>query len=350
MLIAIHTVVMVSMNALPYLLFRHLGALFCVRAILVKEVTLLPYLAPVVDAAPYLAGMFNLRGTLIPVIDLGFFLGRRAPARVEDSVVICETSRRLIGVTVNEMLDVQEIAPAQRDESLPSLIQGWHGYHLLEGAAALGDEIASILNLDAFLTRIEADHEETLETAPREEAALDGLFAACSPAELAVLHRRAAALSEPLETTDAAGALAVAVIRIENEYLAFELDLIREFTDIHRVTPIPCCPGHIIGSMNLRGSVVTLVDIRGHLTIPAAGKPGTKAVIAATEEGLAGIAVNDALTVTNLRKSEINAAPSAVSIASDYVTGSATLEGLPVTLVDLKKLLLGGELTVNQEV
>ena len=338
------------MNTLPYLLFRHLGALFCVRATLVKEVALLPYLAPVVDAAPYLAGMFNLRGALIPVIDLGFFLGRRAPARPEDSVVICETSRRHIGVIVNEVLDVQEIAPDHRDESLPSLMQGWHGYHLLEGAATVGDEMGSILNLAAFHTRIETDHQETMETAPGEEGAHGGLFSACSPPELALLHRRAAALSEPLEAEDHANTLPVAVARIGNEYLAFELDLIREFTGIHRVTPIPCCPDHIIGAMNLRGAVVALVDIRGHLTIPAAGKPGTKAVIAATENGLAGIAVDEVLAVVNLKKESIQAAPAAMSISGDYVAGSATHDGLPLTLVDLKKLLLGGELVVDEKV
>ena len=44
----------------------------------------------------------------------------------------------------------------------------------------------------------------------------------------------------------------------------------REFTNITRVTPIPCTPPHIVGNLNLRGEILTLIDLSNFLQLNTA--------------------------------------------------------------------------------
>jgi purine-binding chemotaxis protein CheW len=58
-----------------------------------------------------------------------------------------------------------------------------------------------------------------------------------------------------------------AIVRFQNDYFGVALDHVREFTEIKNLFPIPCCPAHIIGNTNLRGEIVTVVDIRPWLEV-----------------------------------------------------------------------------------
>ena len=93
-----------------------------------------------------------------------------------------------------------------------------------------------------------------------------------SPEERATFRERAENLRRTAESEDFAGLIPLAVIGLNGEYLGLDLDTVREFTDdISKITPIPCCPPHIVGNINLCGEIVTLVDVREVLNLPIAG-------------------------------------------------------------------------------
>src|SRR5262249_24445664 len=89
-----------------------------------------------------------------------------------------------------------------------------------------------------------------------------------SPEDQAVLRERARALATPVARDDFAGREPVAVTRLGQEFFGFELDGVREFAAVHTVTPVPCCPERIVGQVNLRGDIITLVDLRPMLRVP----------------------------------------------------------------------------------
>ena len=83
-----------------------------------------------------------------------------------------------------------------------------------------------------------------------------------TPGERSIFRQRADNLRQPLESLNVTSKLmTLAVIGFGNKYFGLDLELVQAFTDITDFTPIPCCPNYIVGNMNLRGEIVTLVDM-----------------------------------------------------------------------------------------
>ena len=100
-----------------------------------------------------------------------------------------------------------------------------------------------------------------------------------APRQREVLIERARQLAHSLEEQSAAERLALAIVGLSAEYFSVELETVREFTDLQRLTPVPCCPDYIVGDMNLRGAIVTVVDIRSILRMSVQAPAPTAKVI-----------------------------------------------------------------------
>ena len=89
------------------------------------------------------------------------------------------------------------------------------------------------------------------------------------------------------------------------EYYAATLGSIREVIKWETVKPVPYMVPHFMGVINLRGQLVSVVDLRSKFAItPAAGSPG---LILVTERGesLIGALVDDVHAVSRFSPSEI---------------------------------------------
>jgi purine-binding chemotaxis protein CheW len=102
-------------------------------------------------APEFVEGVVNLRGVVIPVIDMRkrFGLAPR-PEGADTKVIIASVERRIIGIIVDE---VTEVVPVPRSEIQPPprVIRGVEAEYLL-GVCRYQDEILLILNLDDILT------------------------------------------------------------------------------------------------------------------------------------------------------------------------------------------------------
>src|SRR5690349_14814383 len=95
-----------------HLIFTLRGSVYGVPASAVREILWLPELTPVEESPRYVAGVLNLRGRIVPVIDLNIRFGL-APrrCRLEDSVIILEGEGSLAGLIVTAVRDVWDIPP-----------------------------------------------------------------------------------------------------------------------------------------------------------------------------------------------------------------------------------------------
>jgi purine-binding chemotaxis protein CheW len=111
---------------------------------------------------------------------------------------------------------------------------------------------------------------------------------------------------------------------LNGEFFGVNLNRVREFTDVKKVTPIPCCPGHIIGNMNLRGEILTLIDIRGLLNLPLNSiAEGYKAMVVEVDGIVSGITVEEVYDVMFLNPKDITSVPTAIhSINDEYLKGA----------------------------
>jgi purine-binding chemotaxis protein CheW len=75
-------------------------------------------------APPYIAGLVNVRGTVVTVFDLGARLGGRPIAPGRGSVVLVERAGRVVGAKVDEVLDVRRMAEVELDTGVDVLTPG----------------------------------------------------------------------------------------------------------------------------------------------------------------------------------------------------------------------------------
>lgn len=333
----------------PYLVFSHQGYLYAVNVLHVREIIWLPELAAIEEYPPHIVGVFNLRGAIMPVADIDLLFGHpQHRYQTSDSVIVIEAEGKLLGIIVNEVLDVKDIAAA--DIEMPLSEQRREAkkrHYYLEGEAKSGGDIIMLLNAESLIKN--AQPAEETDGAAGDVVSAHRVF--CSdapPKDKSLFRERAHNLRQVAEDVDIGeGRMPLAVAGLGGEYFGLDVGLVREFTDIRNVTPVPCCPPRIIGNMNLRGNIVTLVDIRGLLDIPHGGINATKAVITEVGNTLLGIVVNEVFDVIYLRRSEVSAAPSAS--AGKYVKGVAPYGGGMMTVLDFRRIIDEGELTVNEE-
>lgn len=142
----------------------------------------------------------------------------------------------------------------------------------------------------------------------------------------------------------------VSVIALNGDFFGIDLNMVREFIDIRKVTPIPCCPTHIIGNMNLRGEILTLIDIRGLLNLPLGMTDGYKAMVVEVEGIVAGVIVEevcDAMFLLN--PLEIRAVRKTTQSTNyEYFEGVTLYDEKMMIILDLPKILLKGGLTIDE--
>lgn len=331
----------------PFLVFSLRDELFAMAASVVREMFWLPELTSVEEAPSYIAGVLNLRKKIIPVTDLNILFGHdRLRYLLTDSVIALEVESRMIGIIVNEVRDVIDISSEDIEQSPFNGEAVKSRHHFVDSEAKVGEDIIMILNhnkvFDAGFHAPEAEEHKLKES--------HYFCTEATAEERKIFHERAVNLMHAVEEEGLAGLMPMAVAGLGNEYFGMDLELIREFSDIPDLTPIPCCPEHILGNMNLRGNVLTVIDIRDSLNLPvSAGKPA-KVIVTGTGELSAGIAVDNVFDVIYLHPSDIKPVPSAVRTKTEqYIKGTAQYNNKVMTIVDLKKILEREELVVNEE-
>jgi purine-binding chemotaxis protein CheW len=101
----------------------------------------------------------------------------------------------------------------------------------------------------------------------------------------------------------------------------------------------------VLGIINLRGNVVTVIDTRTRFGLPTKETDdASRIIVIESEKQVVGILVDAVAEVVELRESEIDAAPNVgTEESSRYIQGVATMEDSLLILVDLNKLLTDEE-------
>lgn len=328
------------MDTLSLLIFELDGARFGLDATRVRESVWLPELSPVEEAPPWIVGLFSLRGRIVPVTDLHLRFGHSARRyRPEDQIVILETDH-LMGLIVSEVIEVIEL-PAAAIQAAPRFDAGTHGLaHLVAGEVRVGDYLVTLL--DVFQVTHQEGTAFTGLPVPTNSFSLEA-----TPEARALFHARALALRETAQDEDGSR-LGLAVVELGGECFGIELAVVQEFCTIIQLSPIPCCPPHILGAMNLRGDLLTLIDPRAALNLPPAAR-GNKAVVARLGNQSMGIAVDALHDVVYLKQEEMQAAPAILrERGGGEITGTAPYGGQMMTLLNLPALLAREEWIVNE--
>ena len=133
--------------------------------------------------------------------------------------------------------------------------------------------------------------------------------------------------------------------KLKGETYGINVMKVQEVLRVSEIAPVPGAPPYVLGIINLRGNVVTVIDTRGRFGLPSTElEESSRIVIIESEKQVVGILVDAVAEVVDLNVSEIDSAPNVGNEESSrYIQGVASRsEGLLI-LVDLEKLLTEAE-------
>ena len=335
------------------------------------------------DAPGDIIGILNFRGTILPVMHLAKRLGQDGPTcQLSDSVIVIEWHGFQVGMVVTQVHAVQALLASTIEPAPTYNVRDYAHTAFATGVAKLDASLIVLLNpetlirhtddvammvWEAKLNGLDDDLEQSgvasLDNAiasPDERVlqtqqipVLTNFFSLycpnISPADRQIFRQRAVKLRHSLDGSDASSLLPLAVIELEKECFGVNLQQVREFINVRHVMPIPCCPSHIMGNMNLRGEVMTLLDIRGPLNLTQTDNNVSKAVVIEVDDIVAGITVDQVLDVVYLPPSEISSMPTAIpKHCQGFFQGATQYFQKTLSILDLSKILNQGGLIVDQ--
>ena len=340
------------MGIKPYLIFKLHDTRYAIAAAEATEIFLLPELTTVAEAPPDVVGLLNLHSKFVPVMHLDLRFGHQCDrCHLTDSVIVVESKGLEVGVIVHKVETVNEIDDRYIQADLTYGRERAINEAFIRGVINLDDEMVILLDVDNLVR-----HPNALSTLVEEEGKssttsdfYDCYFADANTNTKKILHRRANNLKTAVANTVTVKPIPIAIVSINGSYFGFDLEVVREFVNIRRVTTIPCCPQHIIGNMNLRGEVLTLVNLSQPLNLTVINRQQpAKAVVVEVDGIVAGIAVEEVFDVVDFRPEAIQPVPAATnSKTAAYLKGMTNYKDGLLSIIDLPQLLAGGVLTVE---
>lgn len=133
--------------------------------------------------------------------------------------------------------------------------------------------------------------------------------------------------------------------KLENEIYGINVMQVQEVLRYSEIAPVPGAPLYVLGIINLRGNVVTVIDTRSRFGLePCDVTDNTRVVVIESEKQVIGILVDSVAEVVYLKASEIDDAPNVGNEESaQFIQGVSNRDGELLILVDLDKLLSDDE-------
>jgi purine-binding chemotaxis protein CheW len=143
--------------------------------------------------------------------------------------------------------------------------------------------------------------------------------------------------------------LEVVEFLLSQERYGFELQYIREVYPLKDFTPIPCTPAFVLGVINVRGQILSIIDMGRFFDLPQEGITNlNKVIILRSDDMEFGILADEISGVRMIPVSEIQQSlPTLTGLRAEYLKGVTNDR---VTILDAKKILTDKNLIVHQEV
>lgn len=148
----------------------------------------------------------------------------------------------------------------------------------------------------------------------------------------------------------AAGSNQVLTFTLGDETYGVDILRVQEIRGWSPVTRIPQSPAHVLGVLNLRGSIVPIVDLRMRFNLERAEyTPLTVIIVLSVESSLGrrdfGLVVDGVSDVIDVNTGDVKPAPEmGEQVSTEFIEGLAAVSGRMVMLLDIDQLI-GGDVT-----
>ncbi|MBF0537042.1 MAG: purine-binding chemotaxis protein CheW [Nitrospirae bacterium] len=198
------------------------------------------------------------------------------------------------------------------------------------------------------------DWQEVNRIIERNQRIIDSGWVPTPEEKMKALRERTAALARPVVgEEDSEGVLETVAFTLATECYGVDCRYVREVFPLGDYTPVPCTPAFVLGVINLRGQIISVIDIKRLLELPQADIYETRKIIVLHSSAMEfAIAVDE---IVGIRKIELKALqtdlPTLTGVGGDYFQGITSIEGEPnIIMLDATRLLSDSKLIIHEEV
>ena len=129
--------------------------------------------------------------------------------------------------------------------------------------------------------------------------------------------------------------------QVGRETYGVSITSLHEIVRVPEITAVPDAPDYMEGVINLRGKIVSVIDLRKRLGEKKAGIGKRNRILVVEHNGrLSGLIVDSASEVLKIPASDVEASPAALQDGGlNCVTGLGKYKGRLIVLLDMTKLL-----------
>jgi len=137
---------------------------FCVDINKVREINRLVEITKIPQSPEFVEGVINLRGQIIPVIDMRkrFGVSGALENSKDNRIMVIETGGNLVGFIVDAVREVLRL-PTESIEPTPELLSSDIERKYIEGVASLEDRLLIVLNSDLIFAHSELNTLESIQ-------------------------------------------------------------------------------------------------------------------------------------------------------------------------------------------
>jgi purine-binding chemotaxis protein CheW len=286
-------------DARQFVIFHVKDEMFAVPLAEVKEIIRMPGVVRMPLSPASLEGLANLRGTVLPVVNLRSVFGFEQVDHDDATRVVVLDQGRPIGLVVDRMANVVtvEANDIEAADTIQSTVDTKVVTGMIKGHA--GASMVMILDAANLIQREFHD------------------FGARSNGD-----RGAASVGQPREEATAAKATESAVdetqlvsFEVAGQEYAFPIEEVQEIVQLpEHVTEVPNTAAHVLGVITLRNRLLPLVSLREMFGLPPAEvREANKVVVVSLGEGTGtsvGVVMDSIKEVLRVGRSAIDAMPS----------------------------------------
>jgi len=138
-----------------------------------------------------------------------------------------------------------------------------------------------------------------------------------------------------MQTTS--GELQIVNFTLDGVNYGVPVDQVREVRDMQSVTRVPGAPDYVEGVTNLRGQIITVINLRKRLGLSGEKKPNEKIMIIDLKKSAVGVVVDTVTEVTAIKESDIQKNMEITSHLGEFVLGVGKQADKLCLILDISK-------------
>ncbi len=331
------------------------GHEYAIDAQHVSEVVALPELLRPPDLPPSIVGLLDYRGNLVYVTDLDHVIHDNShPYKLSYSVMLVHAANHLFGLVAEEFHGLHQVTSHDISTLNEHPCSPSHMNPIVSGVVTIHTRRIFLIDSSDIALRITETHHlsSDLSATFQQKDKSANIFTAhlpltesCSTASLlqdqSELRRRALQIREVPTQEKSTPQLTLAIIQLGQERYGIDLATLRECAESYEISPIPCCPPHILGHVNHHGDILLVVNIAEYVFVPETfTTQGTKIMIVDLPQSCVAVPVHDIIDTITIDSDAV--LPSSSWNPSEHeplVKGLFAYEGTNLGLLDLQYLL-----------